>query len=252
MTDNGWPVGSLDVPSLGPDEVHVWCAALDQSGSALCTSPDVLAPEEHLRADRFRSPEHSRRYKTARTLLRILLGRYLRRAPEKLRLGYSPSGKPRLADEPEAGGLRFNLSHSRGLALYALARGREVGVDVEHIRPDISVELMVRRFFSPREADFLQSLPQDARLEAFFSYWARKEAYLKAKGLGLAFPLSRFDMSPEPGGSAAPAPGEEDADEAARWRLTMLRPAPGYAAALAVEGHDWQLRCFAWPPPPSG
>ena len=97
----------------------------------------------------------------------------------------------------------FNLSHSHGIALYALTRGREIGVDIEYFRPDVEAGKLAERFFSPREAAVLRALPEHLRREGFFNCWTRKEAYIKAEGKGMAIPLSAFDVSLTPGEPAA-------------------------------------------------
>jgi 4'-phosphopantetheinyl transferase len=175
------------------------------------------------------------------------LGRYLGLKPGQLRFCYGPHGKPSLAPPLEEEALRFNVSHSQGLALFAVARGRELGVDLEYVRPIAEVEQIVARFFSERESKAFSALPAGRRLEAFFNCWTRKEAYVKARGGGLALSLKQFDVSLAPGEAAALSCTGDDAQEVARWSLWALEPGPGYVAALAVEGHGWRLACWQWP-----
>ena len=143
--------------------------------------------------------------------------------------------------------IRFNLSHSHGVALYAVTRGREVGIDLEYIRSDLEVEQIAERFFSRREIATLRALPIDLRTDAFFLCWTRKETYLKARGEGLSLPLDQFDVSLIPGEPAALLSTHRGSHEALRWSLQELTPAPGYVAALGVEGHGWDLACRQWP-----
>jgi phosphopantetheine--protein transferase-like protein len=144
--------------------------------------------------------------------------------------------------------LRFNVSHSDGLALYAIARGREVGVDVEQLRELPRAERIAERFFSTEETAALKAEPAERRVEAFFTCWTRKEAYIKARGDGLAHPLDQFAVSLVPGEPARLwVAGDGDAREIARWSLDALPLAPGYVAALAARGRGWRLTTRSWP-----
>ena len=161
-----------------------------------------------------------------------------------MRFVYGPHGKPELASDGGETGLRFNVSHSHGLALYAITRHREIGVDVERIRPEVASETIAEHFFSPREVAVLRALPATLQATAFFACWTRKEAYIKARGDGLSLPLDQFAVSLAPGEPAALLYTAWDAQEAARWALHDLASGPGYRAAVAVTGHDWQLTCW--------
>jgi 4'-phosphopantetheinyl transferase len=196
------------------------------------------------RAGRFHFARDRDHYTVARAVLRDILGRYLGLAPASLRFKYNPFGKPSLDDG--ARGVRFNLSHSGGIALYAVALGREVGVDVEQLKDEMDCGGVAERFFSPSEVAALRTLPPEAQKRAFFDCWTRKEAYVKARGDGLSLPLDSFDVSVAPGEPAALLRTRDDACEASRWTLRELSTEPGYAAALAVEGRDWRLRCWRW------
>ena len=231
---------------LGRDEVHVWRASLDPPASKAQTLQSTLATDELERAERYHFQRDRRRFIVARGVLRAILGRYTGMEPLQLRFCYGFRGKPMLAREHGTSSLRFNVSHSCDLALYAVTRDRKVGIDLERIQPDLTGEELAERFFSPREVAILRALPRDEQPQAFLSCWTRKEAYIKARGDGLALPLDRFDVSFGPGEPAALLGVKGDPQEAARWSLQELEPGPGYVAALAVEGHDWQLRCWQW------
>ncbi|HCJ09953.1 MAG TPA: hypothetical protein DHW14_02155, partial [Clostridiales bacterium] len=160
-----------------------------------------------------------------------------------LRFEYGARGKPTLAGDGVGDStLTFNVSHSHRLAVYALARGRRVGVDVERIRPGIKHELLAVRFFSPREAAALLAMPDRLRLRAFYACWTRKEAFIKARGEGFALSLRRFSVSVDPGRTPVLDDVEGAPGEVLRWTLCDLEPGPGYAGALAVEGRSWRLR----------
>jgi 4'-phosphopantetheinyl transferase len=149
----------------------------------------------------------------------------------------------------ESGGktYSFNLSHSHGLLLLAITRGREVGIDVEWIHAEFAGQgqEIAERFFSPNEVAKFCSLPTDQKAEAFFNCWTRKEAYVKAKGGGLSVPLDQFEVSLSPGEPAALLHAASPR-ETSYWSMEELYPGPGYAAALVVKGRDLQLRNWQW------
>jgi 4'-phosphopantetheinyl transferase len=232
---------------LGYDEVHVWRATLDQPRSQVQSFFSSLAADEQARGERYYFERDREHFIVARVVLRTILGRYLNRVPECLSFFYGSWGKPVLAGETDRDAIRFNVSHSHGLALYAVARGREVGIDLERVRPNLAVAEIATRFFSRREVAMLRTLPVEAQRQAFFRCWTRKEAYIKARGEGLSLPLDQFDVSLAPGEPAAILGSRPDSSEASRWSLRELAPAPGYVAALAAEGRGWNLACWQWP-----
>jgi len=192
----------------------------------------ALSPDENERAERFVFPRHRDRFRAGRGQLREILARYLRVAPSAVAFAYGAEGKPRLAGEDA---VRFNLSHSEHEAVVAVARDREVGIDLESVRTTVECELLAQRFFSPAETAALLALPAPARPQAFYAYWTCKEAFLKAKGGGLNIPLDEFEVSVDPG-SARIVWTAWDPSEAGRWSLSVLPAPPGFAAALVVEG----------------
>lgn len=232
--------------ALSADEVHVWRASLNHSQHRLQHLRGTLAPEESERAARFHFERDRKHYIAARGLLREILSRYLKLSPESLRFKYTSYGKPYLTDECGGEWLRFNVSHAGELALYAVSREREVGVDIELIRTDIEHQQIATQFFSEQEVVSLLALPAHLQQEAFFLCWTRKEAYIKGIGEGLSLPLHSFDVSLTPGEPAALLAVRGDAQETARWTLKALEPGPGYRAALVAEGRDWQLKCWQW------
>lgn len=207
--------------------VHVWRAPL---ASCPPGARELLAEDERARADRFQFARDRDRFVAARAALRQVLGRYSDLAPERLAFGYTSHDKPFLVG-PGAE-LSFNLSHSHELALLAVTRGRDVGVDLEHQRPDVEIESVARASFSAAEQRALLALPPGQRLEAFFRCWTRKESYLKARGEGLSMPLDRFSVSLDAGTDVDFA--SDDVAEQARWSIRALAIDPGYAAALTV------------------
>jgi 4'-phosphopantetheinyl transferase len=243
-----WINPPIDTP-LADGEVHLWRAALVQPPEALRGFHSTLAPDETAKAARYRFQRDRDHYVAARGLLRRLLVRYLARAPQSFRFSYGAYGKPSLDAAPGAQDLRFNLSHSHELALYAFTRGRDVGIDIEHMRADFAGDDIAERFFSAREVSMLRALPAAARTQAFFNCWTRKEAYIKARGEGLSHPLDEFDVSLIPGEPAALLGTRGDPQELTRWSLQALDAGEGYAAAVAVQGTDHSLRLWQWPTP---
>jgi 4'-phosphopantetheinyl transferase len=240
-----WSVPSA-VPILGSNEVHVWRAVLDESTQEIDSFLYTLSADERTRAERFYFQSDRERFITAHGVLRRILGAYLNRAPECLSFCSGSHGKPALALGSGGDAIRFNMTHSHGVALYAVTRGREVGIDLEFIERDLEVEQIAERYFSRREIATLRALPTELRKGAFFLCWTRKEAYIKARGEGLSLPLDQFDVSLIPGQPAALL-STQPADEDVRWSLQELTVASGYVAALAVEGHGLSLSCWQWP-----
>jgi 4'-phosphopantetheinyl transferase len=238
--------------ALDRAEVHVWRGRLDLEDEDLERLYPSLSADEQARAERYRFPKDRAAFIAARGMLRGLLSRYLDRVPEALRFDYGSHGKPSLPAGTMGDRLRFNLSHSQGLALCAVTCSREVGIDIEYQRPELADESVAERFFSTRENAVLRSLPPSLRRAAFYACWTRKEAYLKAVGGGLTLPLEQVEVSLAPGEPAALLGTPGDPAEARRWSLRELAPEAGYAAALVVEGHDWHLRCWDWIEPARG
>lgn len=228
------------------DDVHVWCAWLDQSIPNLEWLIQTLSMDERMRAERFKFEQDRQRFIIGRGLLRTILGYYLDIDPGRLHFCYGIYGKPALAEMSGTSTLRFSLAHAHGLALYAVTRDRELGVDLEHIRHIADTEQIVNRYFSDREKAVFRALTADKKQEAFFSYWTCKEAYLKASGEGLTRPLNQIDVSLVPGEPARLMSIDGDVKEASRWTLQEQRPVPGFVAALVVEGQGWRLSCWNW------
>ena len=242
--DRSWRMGPAS-PVIWPNEVHVWKIHLKAPG--LCDNRTILSTDERIRASRFRFHTDSDRFIAARSSLRTILARYLWTQPAELKFGVNPFGKPHLTGSQDKLGLRFNLSHSHDMALLAVARNRDVGVDIEFRRSDFVSDDVARRFFSRSERNQLGAIAPEQKTEAFFNCWTRKEAYIKARGEGLSFPLDQFDVSFAPGASPALLGNRLDATEVSRWSFEALSPANGYAAAVTVEGHFSRLLLWDFP-----
>jgi 4'-phosphopantetheinyl transferase len=207
-------------------EIRCWSVRLDVAPEACYAT---LSDDERSRAARFRFERDRRRFVVARGALRDLLGRYLGADPGQIRFVYNAFGKPEL--HPEFGGrLKFNLAHSADLALIAIGRDADIGVDVEHIkgRGESNYADVARSFFSTTEVDALSRVPTHLYDQAFFSCWTMKEAYVKGRGEGLTIPLTSFSVPITADPAAA-------AVRCGHWSLFTLQPAPGYIGALAVS-----------------
>lgn len=225
---------------LQSHQVHVWRIPLDLPAATVKSLESTLSADERERAARFRLPGGRERYIAAHGSLRDILARYLDCGTGQFQFSKNEYGKPALSNRV----LEFNLSHSGDLALVAVTRGRNIGVDVERIRTELERDKIAGRFFSPNEVSELMAFAPVQRDLAFFNCWTRKEAYIKARGLGLSLSLDSFDVSlGEPAVLRATRP---DPDEAARWTLLSLEVAPGYTAAVAVEGQGLELRLWEW------
>jgi 4'-phosphopantetheinyl transferase len=229
---------------LGPGEIHVWSIPLDPVPERVESLGRVLSADEWERARRFRFDKHRRQYVVGRGALRTLLAAYLGTRPEAVTFSYGPRGKPFLAPPLDDRGLQFNLSNSDELALAGFVRGREIGVDVELLRPMNDCEEIAERFFSESERKVLRTIPFPAKQEAFFNCWTRKEAYLKAVGEGLAAPLDSFDVTLALGEPPRMLTLNGDAGRAAPWFFHHLRPADDYLGAIAIEGGTWEVRTW--------
>jgi len=255
------PIAWSSPPSnltLAGDEIHVWKAAL--IGSPLFT--DLLSSDEQARSKRFLLEKHRTRFTAGRAILRMIIGSYLGVPPREIRVQYQPNGKPEIHSFTEPARLRFNLTHSGDLALFALTPDQEIGIDVEQVRPcpealqgvgpvcrtgpvrcqvpsgSRDLPAIARRFFSRQEQDWLFAQPAEERDEAFFRIWTLKEAYLKAHGMGLAFPLDQFSVVPHLAGK----------EQLSFW---SFKPEDGFLAALMLLGPEKKIVGYSFTLSPS-
>jgi len=237
MTDRAptFRTGGGEPPPAG-DAVQLWRIALDDPAWSVGSLMRDLAQDEIRRAGAFHFDRDRRRFVVGRAVLRRILAGRSGLRPSELRFAYGDQGKPRLVTPPGNAETRFNLSHSRGVAICGVTRGREIGVDVERVRQGVEIERIARRFFSARENRSFRSILPDRRREAFFRCWTRKEAYLKATGRGVFGGSTRFDVTLSPDEPARLIEVHDDPVEASRWRLQDLSPAPGYVGAVVTAG----------------
>lgn len=216
----------------------MWRIALRATPDLAQLAADFLGDDETERARRFHFDVHRERFLAGRLALRRLLGGYLGIGPGMVAFDYSAQGKPRLADR-HGSRLRFNVSNSADLALVAVTAGPEVGIDVEQLRADSDPMSVPEAFFTRAEIEWIRGSAD--RVRAFYTCWVRKEAALKAWGMGLSLALDSFDVLP----AEAPAASLKHPAVGGAWTIRNLAPGEGFAGALVVEGGDFALRCWA-------
>lgn len=239
--------------TLAPDDIHVWQGDLDaqmlrrphhQDTSALLAEAErLMSPDEHTRRRTIRQQDLRDRFALTRLFLRTTLACYVDSSSKEIKFVAGDRGKPVIPGSS----IRFNLSHSAGVSLLAVAQARDVGVDVERIDPTLDELRIAARFFSRAEHKALATLPAGDRNRAFFSVWTRKEAFLKGLGLGISRHLDRFTVSVSPSSPPVLERVEWDANVAGQWTLVDLDVGNDCRATLAVEGGKAALRRFDWP-----
>jgi 4'-phosphopantetheinyl transferase len=210
--------------------IDVYWDRIDADEAVIDRLQSLLAPDECAQAAYFRRDEDRRRYVVRHGRLRLLLAQYLDRAPAEIRFGRNEFGKP----APIGSEIRFSLSHSRDVALYAVARGCEIGCDLEWRDPGFAYAPVADSLFSRDERATLRALPPERRRAAFFRCWTRKEAYVKARGQGLSWPLDRLDVLAEAADESAPV-------QCDGWAIRSLHVLPGYEAAVSAAGIAWSV-----------
>lgn len=249
MKTNQWQTASADL-QISPDQLHVWSASLERTEWERVQFLQTLSADEKERAGRFYFDRDREHYVVGRGLLRYLLSRYLHIEPAEVCFAYGEHGKPKLADVMQAekeNRLAFNLSHSHGMALLAFGINRDIGVDIEPVRPLSDANQIAERFFSAREYRQFTAVSPAQQPQAFFNGWTRKEAYIKAIGDGLTCPLDAFDVTLTPGHPAQLLRIRGSVAEAAKWKLCSLEPRPEYVGAVIASGNDWNLKLWRWP-----
>lgn len=222
-------------PVLNNDDLHVWLVSVKDFIAKIDNFWSILSKTEKTRANRFVFPEHKERFIIVHGILRQLLAKYLHTKPEDLSFITNKYGKPKIDN------INFNISHSRDLGLLAFAKNSAVGVDIEFINKNFMNLDIAERFFSAHEVQTLSKLPVAERPQAFFNCWTRKEAFIKAIGEGLAFPLNKFDVDINSDKDSLLLAIHDDKYKVSNWSLVALDMPHNYAAALAVSGSTTKL-----------
>lgn len=217
--------------TLSEDRVDIWLTSLNDPTLNLEEGLTLLSNDERKRADRLKVEKKRRQFIIGRSFLRTSLAGYLNLSPQELTFTYGKDGKPVIVDEA----LSFNASHSGEYYLLAVTKSRTIGIDIERERDNLDYLRVAERFFSPEERAELASIPPTQQQLAFFRAWTRKEAYLKALGSGLRFPLDQFVVSL--GAESKLLANHRQARELERWQMVEVDVPDGYQGAIVIEGH---------------
>lgn len=238
-------VASPSFPVLDPPAVHVWFCELSRYAGCEASLAAQLSDDERARAARFAFERDRQRFILSHGLLRRVLSGYTHITAQAIQFGTGEHGKPALSvPAGPAEDFRFSLSHSGECALMAVARGREVGVDVEVRKANLDCLKLAERFFAPAEARAMATLDVDAQQRLFYRLWTAKEAYLKGRGVGLSFGLERFEILFEGESSGAHVRLRDSGTVDQAWRIQSLSLPDGLAGAVAVAGGDWDLHRY--------
>lgn len=232
---------------LTDNNVHIWRANLDLSETEVERLESILSSDELTRANRFRFPQHRRRFIAARGILRRIIALYEQIEPNLSTLfEYSPLGKPRLSDLLGDRNLQFNISHSHELALYSFTRGDRIGIDLESERLHSDVIEIARRFFTNNEAAYLASLSEKQQISAFLQIWTAKEAYLKATGEGIANSLNKVEIAIDDALEVSLVAVGDNFSVAKNWLMQKVFLAEDYLATVAVETKERSPNLDFW------
>ena len=229
---------------LSDEEVHIWRADLEVDECFQSSFLKLLSPDEKNRARKFRFAKDSRNFIAARGILRLLIGKYLEINPAEISFQYSKFGKPGIVNNNS---LQFNISHSQNIALFAFTKRFNIGIDVEFVNPDIEVKDIAANFFSKNEILNLLALAEEQQTLGFFNCWTRKEAFIKAVGEGLSFPLDKFEVSLEPDKPAKLLATDWEPEAVSKWSIYSMSPAANFVGSLAIEGFVDQVKFWNWP-----
>lgn len=213
--------------------VHVWIVPLTASPVEVRALWHILPADERRRAECLRVQQQARRFVVARGQLRRVLSKYVGRQPDEVRFGYEALGRPYLLGFE--GQVEFNIAHCRDLALVAVHTPGGLGIDVEQVRSSVNISGLARRFFARSETDSLDQIAPEERVTAFFRTWTCKEAYLKARRIGLSAPLRNFEVAFNANGGVRVSFADPAAGVMPAWWLHSFVPEPGYIAALCCD-----------------
>ncbi|HET8722232.1 MAG TPA: 4'-phosphopantetheinyl transferase superfamily protein [Nitrospira sp.] len=240
------PVGDLEsgettgVSRTGA--IDLWSCSLDGDAGVLDRCHATLSKAEHARAARFVRRKDQIEFTLAHGGLRLVLARYLDLEPAALRFAAGPTGKPVLLEsEGTPHALRFNLSHSHGRMLVAVANAEDVGVDLERVRGNLEVLKLAERFYAEAEFERMKALPPGDQARYFYRLWVAKEAVLKAQGSGLSS-LQQCEILASSFSSRAGVRFLQDAVLPCGWTVQWLSCGPDWHAALCAYGNAWSAR----------
>ncbi len=231
-----------EINVLKPKEVHIWQTTFSRT-MVLEPYLQMLSSDEITRVHKFKFEVDKKRYIISRGLLRVLLGRYLAEDPKKIVFIYNEYGKP---DCNNIKNLKFNISHSGDMALFGFSYNQGIGVDIEEIKNDFDSLEIADNFFSKKEIACLHNTTKSEQNRAFYRCWTRKEAFIKAEGSGLSFPLDRFTVTLDHDIKASLQETKWQPEERLNWHLSSYVPAKNYIAALAIRDKIKFVKYFNW------
>jgi 4'-phosphopantetheinyl transferase len=243
--NTGWSIPSR-IPVLGQSEIHLWRINLIQTDEDERRLKKSLSDEECNRSAAFYFIHDQRRFIIRRAVLRHLLAAYLDMPAKDVQLLSTLNGKPFINGQNGPDGIRFSCSHSADWALVAIGRGNELGVDMEQHRPLVDSRELVNACFSSHEIAEWSALPETLKPHCFFDGWTRKEAFIKALGMGLLLPLKSFSVSLAANQPAGLLNVENDSEAIGRWSMQSLDVRLGYSGAIVFEGNNIRLQGFDW------
>ncbi len=223
---------------LDSQQIHLWltfCDAITDTG-VLARYRDLLSEQERSQADRFHATRDRHRHLVSRALLRTTLSRYADIPPEGWTFATNSHGKPAVDnDDPRARRISFNISHTGNLIVLGVCADRALGVDTEDTHARTRLLEIAERHFAPAETADLRALPVAQRPLRFFRYWTLKEAYIKARGMGLSIPLERFafDLRHSQRIDLAMQPALQDAPR--NWAFWQFYVASQHIVAVCVQ-----------------
>ena len=238
--NNKWDTQSADF-SLKSNQIHIWSVALDIDIKTQIRYWKVLSEEERQRAEAFKFVKDKIKYIACRGALRQLMGHYLKTPANEISIEYVKNGKPH-----HNSNLEFNVSHSRDMAVIGFTYDTILGIDIEFIHRKIEFHQIARRFFSTNESDIVINAPRESMHQYFYNCWTRKEAFIKALGDGLSFPLDQFEVTCAPDEVPKLMSTKWDETEVEKWSLWAFEKSKDYVGALAIQGPEKQLIYFSW------
>lgn len=236
------------VASLPTTHVDLWFTDYADVGDdgRLTQYAALLDAEETTRRQRFLFERDRQAYAISHALLRTTLSQYADVPPERWSFTWNNYGRPEIKEPAEYRDLRFNLSHTRGAAIVGVVKRFDLGVDLEAVDRNAACVELADRYFSPSEVAELRRRPVDSQRDRFFDYWTLKEAYIKARGMGLAIPLDHFSYQFETSGTIGIEFAAELPDVPGDWQFAKFRPAERYQAAVAVRRGNATPLKFLW------
>lgn len=207
---------------------------------------NVLTKDEKERADRFYFDKDRMAWLFSRGILRTILSQYLGIKPDAIRFQYTSYGKPFLDPLQNPAGLHFNVSHTHHCILYAFTKNIDIGIDVEYLKSDIDHQGIAKNFFSPYEYQLLTNANHEQQNTLFYKIWTCKEAFIKAIGQGLSYPLADFDVAVQENEPAKVLNIKGEPHEANQWTLHSFTPADRYIAAIATRQPVQQITYYGY------